>query len=121
MPISSFYAPDWNPVEPLKFVQLPFEVEKCVGICRCIPQVKVRAERLSTKQKQGIRGVRLQVSDNSCEFQIAARFISCARELMVLIKWRDESLAVPLAQLKPSKPTAMTGRLFEHLRKPIIH
>ncbi len=36
----------------------------------------------------------------------------CGRELMVLIKWRDEPLAVPLSQLEPSAPTAMTRQVL---------
>ena len=40
----------------------------------------------------------------------------CTRELMVLIKWQGESLAVPLAQLEPSAPTAMTRQVLADWR-----
>ena len=40
----------------------------------------------------------------------------CTQELMVLIKWQSESLAVPLAQLKPSAPTPMTRQVLTDWR-----
>ena len=36
----------------------------------------------------------------------------CNRELVVLIKWRGESLAVPLVQLEATAPTAITRQVL---------